>query len=103
MTAYELVEKFGGEIVRGKARIRQGGEYIIIAVLNGDDMMLTEQGRALASGELNLDSLAPSVVVESAQAAIDESLAEIEALKEQIEAEEAPLSSIESAFEQGLS
>lgn len=50
MDVYELVEKLGGEVVRGKARIRQGREYIVIGTLNGDDMVFTEEGRQLAAG-----------------------------------------------------
>lgn len=49
MTVYELVEKLGGEIVRGKARIRQGQEYVVIGYLNGDNMDFTEAGRLLAA------------------------------------------------------
>lgn len=50
MTVYELVEKLGGEIVRGKARIRRGQEYIVIGYLNGDNMDFTAEGRQLAAG-----------------------------------------------------
>jgi hypothetical protein len=49
MTVYELVEKLGGEIVRGQARIRQGRDYVILGRLNGDTMEFTEEGRALAA------------------------------------------------------
>lgn len=51
MTVYELLEKVGGEIVRGKARFRQGAEYIVIGQLNGDDMIFTEAGRLMAAGD----------------------------------------------------
>ncbi len=49
MTVYELIEKLGGEIVRGKARIRQGAEYIIVGQLNGDNMEYTAVGRQMAA------------------------------------------------------
>lgn len=50
MTVYELVEKLGGEVVRGQARIRQGRDYVILGRLNGDNMEFTEEGRVLAAG-----------------------------------------------------
>jgi hypothetical protein len=48
MNVYELLEKVGGEIVRGKARVRQGDEYIILGIPNGDDMIFTPEGTAMA-------------------------------------------------------
>lgn len=47
MTVYDLVEKLGGEICRGKARVRLDGQWIILGQLNGDDMVFTEEGRQL--------------------------------------------------------
>lgn len=49
MTVYDLVEKLGGEIVRGQARIRRGQDYVIVGRLNGDNMDFTEDGRLLAA------------------------------------------------------
>jgi hypothetical protein len=49
MTVYELVERLGGEIVRGRARWHDGVEHILLGTLNGDDMMFTEAGRKLAA------------------------------------------------------
>jgi hypothetical protein len=49
MNVYELTEKLGGEIVMSKARVRQGNEYIVLGILNGDDMIFTEEGRRLAA------------------------------------------------------
>lgn len=49
MTVYELVEKLGGEICRGRAKVRIDGEWIILGTLNGDDMIFTEEGRKLAA------------------------------------------------------
>lgn len=50
MNVYELVDKMGGEIVRGRARIRNGREYVIVGQLNGDNMEFTEAGRVMAAG-----------------------------------------------------
>lgn len=47
MNVYELVEKMGGEICRGRARVRVDGKVVVIGHLNGDDMMFTEEGRQL--------------------------------------------------------
>jgi len=49
MNVYELTEKLGGEIVRGRARIRVGAEYVVIGQLNGDNMEYTEAGRRMAA------------------------------------------------------
>ena len=48
MNVYELVEKVGGEIVRGKARVRVGRDYVVIGTLNGDHMMFTAEGTEMA-------------------------------------------------------
>lgn len=50
MTVYDLVEKMGGEICRGRARVRIDGQIVIVGQLNGDDMMFTEEGRKLMAG-----------------------------------------------------
>lgn len=82
MNVYELIEKLGGEIVRGKARYRKGNDYIVLGFLNGDDMIFTPEGRDLVV-ELANDSKpkrsrpAKSDVVESEQVPlIDDALAE---------------------------
>lgn len=51
MNVYELTEKLGGEIVRGRARVREGAEYIVLGQLNGDNMEFTEAGRRMAAGQ----------------------------------------------------
>lgn len=91
MNVYELTEKLGGEIVRGKARYRKGNEYIVLGFLNGDDMIFTTEGRDLAVEHTN-DSKpkrgrpAKSDVVESEQVVpVDDVLAEVQAA---IEAEQ---------------
>jgi hypothetical protein len=49
MTVYELTEKLGGEICRGRAKVRIDGTWIVLGTLNGDDMIFTEAGRQLAA------------------------------------------------------
>lgn len=51
MNVYELLEKLGGEIVRGKARVREGQNYVVLGQLNGDNMEFTEEGRLRAAEE----------------------------------------------------
>ncbi len=109
MTVYELLEKLGGEIVRGKARVRQGGDYVVLGFLNGDDMIFTPEGRQLAAEHGSEDKPkrgrpAKTAVVESEQVPAVPELAEVEAALAAAEAtEEVPFPTAESAFEQGLS
>ena len=49
MNVYDLVEKLGGEICRGRARVRVDGQIVVIGQLNGDYMEFTEAGRKLAN------------------------------------------------------
>ncbi len=107
MTVYELLEKLGGEIVRGKARVRQGGDYVVLGFLNGDDMIFTEEGRRLAAEHSVEDKPkrgrpAKTAVVESEQVPVAPELAEIEAALAAEAAEEVPFPTLESAPEPGL-
>jgi hypothetical protein len=110
MNVYELTEKLGGEIVRGKARFRKGSDYIVIGFVNGDDMIFTEEGRQIAAEYNNEPKTkrgrpAKSDVVESEQAApVDDVLAEIEAAvaaAEQV-VEDVPFPISEPASQTGL-
>lgn len=48
MNVYELVEKVGGEIVRGRARYRpEGQKWVELGRLNGGSMEFTPAGAAL--------------------------------------------------------
>jgi hypothetical protein len=49
LDCYELVERVGGEIVRGQARLRQGRTVTVLGKLNGDRMEFTEEGRKMAA------------------------------------------------------
>lgn len=66
-TVYELIEQLGGEVVRGRARLRVGSDYVIIGRLNGDNMEFTEEGRRLAAGG-ELSGPVTTPVVESVPA-----------------------------------
>jgi hypothetical protein len=102
MNVYELTEKLGGEIVRGKARYRQGNEYIVIGFVNGDDMIFTEEGRQLAA-EHNSEPKAKrsrpakSDVVESEQVAPIEAIVAAEQVTEDV-----PFPTIEPDSQTGL-
>lgn len=81
MNVYELVEKLGGEVVRGKARIRQGREYIVIGTLNGDEMVFTEEGRQMAAGNTvetkKRGRPSKATVVESAETVVEQEAAPV--------------------------
>lgn len=47
MDVYEFLESVGGEIVRGKGRIRQGNDYVVIGTVTEDGMIFTKDGAAL--------------------------------------------------------
>lgn len=86
-TVYDLIEQLGGEIVRGRARIRVGSDYVIIGRLNGDNMEFTEEGRKLAAGgELAAPVVTPVVESEPVVEVVEEDIPE----------------TIESATPQGL-
>jgi hypothetical protein len=48
MTLKELVEKVGGEYVRGMARVRQGNEYIVIGKHIDGELQMTAAGVEMA-------------------------------------------------------
>lgn len=110
MNVYELTEKLGGEIVRGKARFRQGNEYVVLGFVNGDDMIFTEKGRQLAAehgAETKSKRSRPAKVdvVESEQVApADDVLVEVQAAvaaAEQV-TEDVPFPTSEPASQTGL-
>ena len=47
MDVYQLMEKLGGELVLGRARVRVGSQIVVIGTLNGNDMVFTDDGRRL--------------------------------------------------------
>lgn len=48
MTLNELVEKVGGEFVRGMARVRQGQTYTVIGKYIDGQMQMTPEGVEMA-------------------------------------------------------
>lgn len=48
MDVYELIEKVGAEIACNKATARIDGEFVTVAEVVGDGMVLTDEGAALA-------------------------------------------------------
>lgn len=48
MDIQALVEKVGGEIVRGRVRVRRGAEYVVLAENVNGTMQLTPEGAKLA-------------------------------------------------------
>ena len=54
MTALELMERLGGEILNNKVRATIDGEIVILARLNDQDWEFTEKGQELANLHSNL-------------------------------------------------
>jgi crotonobetainyl-CoA:carnitine CoA-transferase CaiB-like acyl-CoA transferase len=54
MTALELMERLGGEILNNKVRATIDGEIVILARLNDQEWELTEKGQELANLHSNL-------------------------------------------------
>lgn len=59
MTVYELVDALGGEIVRGRARVRRGSEYITLGEIVDGEMTLTEAGAKLVASVTPTPAEAP--------------------------------------------
>ena len=54
MTALELMERLGGEILNNKVRAIIDGEIVILARLNDQEWEFTERGQELANLHSNL-------------------------------------------------
>lgn len=63
MDVYELVDKLGGEVVRGRARVRKGMEYVTIGIIDGDTMQYTDEGTALLNEYLSAPEVKKSAKV----------------------------------------
>jgi hypothetical protein len=51
MTPKEMLESFGGELVRGRARIRKDGEIVTIATYVDGVLTLTDEGTKISEAE----------------------------------------------------
>lgn len=49
MNLYQLVDKVGGEIVRGVARVRRDNKYIVLGNVLQGEMAFSDAGRALVT------------------------------------------------------
>jgi hypothetical protein len=54
MTALELMERLGGEVLNNKIRVYIEGEIVIVARLDGQDWVLTDRGVLLTNEHSNL-------------------------------------------------
>jgi hypothetical protein len=54
MTALELMDRLGGEIVMNRVRVVVDGKTVVAAVLNGSEWEPTEEGTALMNLHSNL-------------------------------------------------
>jgi hypothetical protein len=53
MNIIDLLARLGGEILSNKARAVVDGKIIILARLNGNDWVYTDEGQALANAQSN--------------------------------------------------
>ena len=60
MNIHDLLARLGGEILSNKARAVVDGKIVILARMNGNDWVYTDEGQALANEHSN------AVVVEEA-------------------------------------
>jgi hypothetical protein len=54
MNILELLERLGGEILSNKARAVVDGKIVILARMNGNDWVYTDEGQALANAHSNI-------------------------------------------------
>ena len=54
MTALELMERLGGEVLNNKIRVYIEGEIVIVARLDDQDWVLTDRGILLTNEHSNL-------------------------------------------------
>jgi hypothetical protein len=54
MNALELMERLEGEILNNKVRVTVDGEIIIVAVLDDQEWVFTDEGKSLADLHSNL-------------------------------------------------
>jgi len=54
MTALELMERLGGEIVMNRVRVVVDGKVVVVAILNGTEWEATEEGTDLMNLHSNL-------------------------------------------------
>ena len=66
MDVYQFIDAIGGEIVRGRARIRRDSEYVVIGTVTEDGMIFTKDGAALKARYESTGSIeAPAEEVEA--------------------------------------
>jgi len=53
MNIHDLLARLGGEILSNKARAVVDGKIVILARMNGDDWVFTDEGQALANAHSN--------------------------------------------------
>jgi hypothetical protein len=53
MNVHDLLERLGGEILSNKARATVNGKIVILARMNGDDWVYTDEGQELANAHSN--------------------------------------------------
>ena len=74
MTALELMERLGGEILNNKIRVYIEGEIVIVARLEDQDWALTDRGVLLANEHSNLAAAEATTKTRKTKAQLVESV-----------------------------
>jgi len=53
MNVFDLLARLGGEILSNKARAVVDGKIVVLARMNGNDWVYTDEGQALANAHSN--------------------------------------------------
>lgn len=67
MNLYQLVDKVGGEIVRGVARVRRDNKYIVLGNVLQGEMAFSDAGRALVTRLTGVPVVSEEDVAEALQ------------------------------------
>lgn len=90
MTALDLMERLGGEIVMNRIRAMIDGKIVVVAILNGTDWEYTEAGQALYNEHSNLavEEAKPAITRKKKSAAVESVEAPAEEVTVEVTAEE---------------
>ncbi len=71
MTVFELIDRLNGQILANKARVTVNGVSVVVGRYEGDKMVFTDEGRALADAESNTKAAEAEKPARKAKAAVE--------------------------------
>jgi hypothetical protein len=71
MTVFELIDRLNGQILANKARVTVNGVSVIVGRYEGDKMVFTDEGRALADVESNIKAAEAEKPARKAKVAVE--------------------------------